>query len=109
MSSDPLPFDAALEGYEKQAQALFEALKSGDEAAAWRFKWNHPRFRGKSITDVRAATLELADAQAVIAREYSLESWPSLVSFTDAVQRDGTVSPFETAVEPGGSGTLPTL
>jgi len=108
-SPHPLPFRAALVAYEKQAQALFEALKSGDEAAAWRFKWNHPRFRGKSITDVRAGALEHPDAQAVIAREQSFESWPSLASFTDAVQRDGTVSLFETAVETVISGDLPAL
>src|SRR6266849_5920244 len=50
----PLPYRATLEEYQQQAEALFAALKSADEAAQWRFKWLHPRFRGKSVTDVRA-------------------------------------------------------
>ena len=61
-SSDSLPFQAKLEEYQKQAEALFDALNSGDAAAHWRFKWLHPRFCGKSVADVKAAKLELADA-----------------------------------------------
>src|SRR5437899_333014 len=62
-SSDPLPYHAALERYQEQAEALFAALRSGDEAAEWRFKWLHPLFRGKPVTDVRAATLGIADVK----------------------------------------------
>src|SRR5437588_5767109 len=88
-SSDPLPYDASLTEYEQQAEALFNAVKSGDEAAAWRFKWLHPSFRGKSVADVRAATLDCADAQAVIARDYGFDSWAALAEFADTVRCDG--------------------
>jgi len=54
-SHDPLPFDAPLEKFQQQADALLEKLKSHDEAAHWRFKWVHPRFRDKSVADVRLA------------------------------------------------------
>jgi len=61
--ADPLSYDAALEEYQRQADALFQALRSGADEARWRFKWEHPRFRGKSVGEVDAATLDLADAQ----------------------------------------------
>jgi ankyrin repeat protein len=106
---DPLPFRASLEQYQHQAQALFDALKSGDEAAQWRFKWLHPRFRDKLVTEVRAAELALADAQIVVAHEYSFETWDELAAFTEAVKRDGPVTLFETAVEAVISGDAATF
>jgi ankyrin repeat protein len=106
---ESLPFRASLEEYQKQAQALFDALKAGDEAAAWRFKWLHPRFRGKPVTDVRAATLELADAQQVVAHEYSFQTWAELAAFTEMIKQDGPVTLFETAVEAVTSGDLAAL
>jgi ankyrin repeat protein len=108
-SADPLPYCATLDEYQQQAEALSDALKSADEAAAWRFKWLHPRFRGKSVAEVRAATLDLTDAQVVVAHEYSFENWADLAEFTDAVRLDGRVSRFEAAVEAVVSGDLAAL
>src|ERR1700731_3630683 len=108
-SSDPLPYRATLEEYQHQAEALSDAVKSGDEATEWRFKWLHPRFRGKSVTDVRAATLDIADAQGVIAHEYGFASWADLAEFTDAVSRDGPIGRFEAAVEAVISGDVAAL
>ena len=106
---DSLSFRAPLEDYQKEADALFKALKSRDEAAEWRVKWMHPRFRGKSVADVRAATLDPADAQAVIAPEHGFENWPELVAFTDAIRHEGPITKFETAVEAVISGDVATL
>src|SRR5947207_6835558 len=108
-SRDPLPCHAALARYQQQAETLFDALRSGEEAAEWRFKWLHPRFRGKPVTDVRAATLDLADAQVVVAHEYGFEGWAHLVEFADAIRRDGPVARFETAVEAVISGDVAAL
>jgi hypothetical protein len=108
-SADALPYRASLEEYQRQAQALSDALTSGDEAAAWRFKWLHPRFLGKAVADVRAATLDVTDAQLVIAREYGFETWADLAQFTHAVRRDGPVARFEAAVEAVVSGDVATL
>ena len=108
-SPESLPFRASIEEYQEQADALFERLKSHDQAAEWRFKWQHPRFRGKSVADVRAAALELSDAQAVIAHAYSFENWADLVAFTKAVRQDRSVIQFETAVEAVISGDVATL
>ena len=104
-----LPFRATLEEYQEQADALFECLRSREGAAEWRFKWMHPRFRGKSVADVRAAALELADSQAVIAHEYSFENWAALVTFTKAVGRDLSIMQFEAAVEAVISGDIAAL
>src|SRR5438046_10024235 len=97
-SGDALPYRATLEEYEQQAEALFDTLKSGDEAAAWRFKWLHPRFRGKSVTDVRAATLDGTDARVVVAHEYGFERWADLREVTDAGSHDGPGERFEAGV-----------
>ena len=109
MTPIELPFRASLEQYEQQATAVFDALKAGDEAVQWRFKWEHPGFRGKVLTDVQAATLDLSDAQLVVAREYGFEDWADLRRFAKSVETDDAVIRFETAVEAVISGDLPTL
>jgi ankyrin repeat protein len=106
---DPLPFRATMDAYLHEAEALLSAVRLGDEAAAWRFKWMHPAFRSKSLAEVRAATLELTDAQAVVARKYAFESWTELTAFSDAVGRDGTEARFEAAVDALVSGDVETL
>ncbi|HYI12630.1 MAG TPA: ankyrin repeat domain-containing protein [Thermoanaerobaculia bacterium] len=108
-SAGSLGFRAPLDDYRRQADELFAALQSGDEPAAWRFKWEHPRFKGKTLPDVQAATLDLPDAQTVIAREYSFQTWQDLAAFTTAVSTDRTVARFEEAVEAVVSGDDATL
>jgi ankyrin repeat protein len=101
-----IPFRAGLEEYQREAEQLLEKLRASDEAVQWRFKWEHPRFRGRSVEDVRAAALDLADAQTVIAQEHAFTTWADLIGFTDAVQRDAAVALFETAVEAVISGDV---
>ena len=88
---------------------MFDALRAGDEATELRFKWEHPRFRGRSVTDVKAARLDLADAQVVVAHEVGFEHWADLAAFTEAVAPDGPVRRFETAVEAVVSGDVVAL
>lgn len=106
-----LPFSATITDYQNQADALFAALQSGDEAAAWSFKWMHPRFRGKGVEDVQAVRneLTLADAQLLVAREYFFDTWRDLGAFADLVHHDSEVIRFETAVEAIVSGDLETV
>ncbi len=98
-----------LEEYQRQAEELFAALGRGDDAAAWRFKWEHPRFKGQSIKDVRAATLDLADARTVIAQEHAFDRWLDLEEFVAAMAEDGPVARFEAAVDAVVSGELEAL
>src|SRR2546428_10366607 len=95
--SESLPFNARLGEYQQQAQTLFERVKAHDEEAEWRFKWTHPDFRGKSVADVRAAALELSDAQAVVAPGYSLEKWADLAVVAGAVPQGRARSPIQNA------------
>ncbi|HVX12983.1 MAG TPA: ankyrin repeat domain-containing protein [Pirellulales bacterium] len=106
---DWLPYHATLPEYQQQAETLFAAVKSADEAAEWRFKWLHPRFRGKSVTEVHAAELDLADAQLVVAHEYGFEDWADVAEFADAVRRGGAVQRFEAAAEAVIAGDVASL
>ncbi len=109
---EPLPLRASLDEYEQQAEALIKSFQSGDEAAQWRFKWLHPSFRGRSIAEVKAASLGISDAQAVVAQEHGFENWGAIARFVEAVRYDGPTSRFEEAVEAviaGDMGALGTL
>jgi ankyrin repeat protein len=83
-----LPYRVDIEQYRRQCEQLFERLTSDEEAAEWRFKSMHPRFRGKRVADVRGATLELADAEVVLAREYFFENWNELEAFANVVNAE---------------------
>ncbi len=85
---DPLSYRAPLVDYQRQAEKLLDTVRAGDEDAQRRIKWLHPRFRGKSVTDVKAATLDIADARVVVAQEHGFASWTALEEFTVAVNRD---------------------
>ena len=95
----PLPFTASLGEYLVQAESLLADLRAGDEAAAWRFKWEHPRFRDEHVGAVRSAELDLEDAKLVTARGYGFENWSDLAAFAGAVERDRGIVRFESAVE----------
>ena len=102
-------FRADIADFHRQAETLFTALSAGDSDAQWRVKWEHPRFSGKTIDSVQAATLDLDDARLVVARQQSFETWRDLTAFVDAVVEPGPVATFETAVEAVVSGDLATL
>ncbi|HEV3486747.1 MAG TPA: ankyrin repeat domain-containing protein [Vicinamibacterales bacterium] len=104
-----LPYSAPLAEYEREADALYSALQKGDQAVQWRFKWEHPRFRGKTLDVVQSASLGLDDARLVIAREYGFTDWPHLAQFADAVRRDEGVARFEAAVDAVVGGDLDSL
>src|SRR5689334_21814321 len=97
-SASNLPFRSSVEEYERQAVALLAELRSNEESAQWRFKWAHPRFRGKGVDDVRAATGDLADVRLLVAREYHFDTWEKLNEFAVAVLKEGPILWFETAV-----------
>ena len=119
LDTTPLPFRAGLEEYQQQAEQLLEAWTAGDPGAIEIVRHKHPRFVNPDIpwlpnnmseSDVRSATLELADAQLTLARCYDFESWPRLVEYVEAVTREGSpVSQFESAVEAVISGDVATL
>ncbi len=109
MSALALPFSAPLADYQREAEELYEALRSGDTSARWKFKWMHPRYRGKSVGEVEPQTLDPADAQIVVAQEYAFWKWDDLAKFTEAVARDGPIARFEIAVDAVVDGNLARL
>ena len=96
---EPIPYDASLEAYTQAAQTLWSALTAGEDEAQWRFKWEHPRFRGKHVSEVKKSDLSLQDAELVIAQMYAFDTWRELETFTKAVKSDPKVARFEAAVE----------
>src|SRR6266850_2864590 len=99
MDFKPLSFDSTLERYQKQAEALLEAHKSGDAQANRIIHEKHPRFLDSKIpwlpkdlpdSEIRTDAFELADAQLTIARSYDFQSWPALAEYVEEVSRDGS-------------------
>jgi hypothetical protein len=115
----PLLFRSDLQGYQKQAEQLLEAWRAGGPAAVQLVRQNHPRFlddripwlqKNLSDSEVRSATLDLADTQLALARWYDFKGWPELAEFVEAVTRDGSpVARFESAVDAVVTGDLATL
>lgn len=104
-----LPFTATLDEYEREANALFEAVRASENAALWNFKWMHPHYRGKTVTDVKPEALDLDDARLVVAQEYAFHTWYDLESFSKDVSRGGPTRKFEQAVEAVVAGDVATL
>jgi ankyrin repeat protein len=119
MDFKPLPFRSTLEQYQKQAEELLEAHRSGDPQAIRVIHEKHPRFLDSKIpwlpknlpdSEIRSAAFELADAQLTIARCYDFQRWAALAEYVDAVTQDGSpVFLFESAVEAVITGDLTTL
>jgi hypothetical protein len=109
MGIAPLPFDAPLEQYKRQATDLIKAYRSGDPEAVSCFRQLHPRLRNRAgtnernqVTDseIRKAGVSSADAQCVVARWYGFKDWTTLAGLVEAVTQEGsTVWQFESAVD----------
>ena len=77
-----LPDNPSLEYERKEAKKLLKQLKSGDARSLERALAQHP-----SIDTSEPKSIQLADAQLVIAREYGFTSWPRLVQYFSALDR----------------------
>ena len=97
--------------YERETESLFSLLQAENGEAGWRFKWAHPRFKEKTIEDVRAAipSLTLDDARLVIAREQGFDTWDQLRELVAAVSADGPEARFERAADAVVNGDLESL
>ncbi len=90
--------------YQNQAEQLLDELQNGSRDAAWKFKWMHPRYRGKHVSEVKLEELELGDAQLVVALNYAFAAWTELENYTSIIEQDGPVRWFEDAAEAVVSG-----
>jgi Ankyrin repeats (3 copies) len=103
MESKELPVHPNLDQYRTQAKELLKAFESQDAKAIERIRRWHPH--GRELTE-----LALADAQLILAREYSFESWPK---FTRCVrelsQANSPFALFERAADAVVNGDAATL
>jgi len=76
MSDRELPARPNLEQYKKQAKDLVQDCGLGLPSALERIALHHPRLHKLPLSGVQHAHFTLTDAQLVIAREHSFESWP---------------------------------
>jgi ankyrin repeat protein len=116
---DRLPYRASLSEYQRQADALLNGWKEGDESAI-RFFWQqHPRFRRPDAlwlpkqmekSEIQTEVMADDDAQLAVARWYDFRDWAALTEWVEEVGRDGSpISLFETAVEAVINGDAPQL
>ena len=92
--SDPttgLPARPSLEQLRKQAKELLQRARAGDASAASRVGAVIPRFRDSA----ELATVVLADAQFVIAREAAFENWAALVRHVESLSDEPKSSRFD--------------
>src|SRR5690349_2421049 len=98
MVVNALPFRSAIEEYERQAQALLDAMRAGDSAAIGVFR-RHPRFLSDTVPwlsrpisdeQIRATPLDEFDARLALARWYDFQDWRWLRAWVHAVGEDGS-------------------
>jgi len=103
MESRKLPLHANLDQYKKQAKDLFKAFKAQDSKAVERIRLRHPHAR-----DLIEQTL--ADAQLVLAREHSFESWPKFARYVQELgDTNSSFAEFERAADAIVNGDAATL
>jgi ankyrin repeat protein len=86
MSDKQLPARPNLEQYKNQAKDLLHSHRAADPDALNRIKRHHPTLHKLSLTEIVSATFTLADAQLVLAREHSFESWPKFAAHIETLR-----------------------
>ena len=94
-----LPFRSNLADYGRQADAVLNGWKAGDESAI-RFFWEqHPRFRRPDVlwlpkemekVDIQKEVMTDEDARLFVARWYDFRDWAALRDWVEAVTLDGS-------------------
>ena len=83
MPDQQLPARPSLEQYKKQAKDLLHSHRAAHAEAIdriWRF---HPTLHKLSLDEVASAHFTLADAQLILARQHSFESWPKFAAYLE--------------------------
>jgi hypothetical protein len=92
-----------VEQYKRQAKELLKEVRLAGNAALARVRAHHPQL-SSSVPLAAGASLKLADAQLVIAREHGFASWPRFAEylrFRNAVEAldAGDVSRLESLID----------
>ncbi|WP_338870286.1 hypothetical protein WBJ53_22355 [Spirosoma sp. SC4-14] len=94
----PLPFDASLEHYAKQANELVAIYQSGNEQQIRQFQ-DQLNFRTWPDTDDPIAEFTEITARQNIARLYGFGNWEALTTYTSAICKQQAAWLFESAIE----------
>ena len=93
MESRELPRHPNLDQYKKQAKDLLKAVRAEDPKAIQRIRQFHPQ--GSEVSRP-----SLCDAQLVLAREHSFESWPKFSGYVHELgQANSACAEFERAAD----------
>jgi ankyrin repeat protein len=93
MESRELPLHPNLDQYKKQAKDLLKAVEADDPKGIQRIRQFHPH--GSELSKP-----SLSDAQLVLAREHSFESWPRFSKYVHELgQTNSTFAQFERAAD----------
>ena len=114
-----LGYNATLDEYQRQADALLSGWRAGDDEAV-RFFWQkHPRFRRPDVLwlpkqiekeEILKEPMTDDDARLALAYWYDFRDWAALKDWVEAVNDRGSpVSIYETAVEAVINGDAPAL
>ena len=110
MNFIPLPLDASLAEYEKQANELFAALVAGDQEAIAFVRQNHTVLSQLPMHEFLSASITPAHAQQALTRGYHFENWEQLSTWVNEVNRkESETYAFETAVDAVVSGDIKLL
>jgi putative phosphoribosyl transferase len=89
VTAKELPSRPNLEQYKKQAKDLIKDFANASPSALIRVRQHHPR---KGNLESADAPIKLADAQLVIAREHSFETWAAFASHVRSLQTAAPLS-----------------
>ena len=118
MEMKPLAFNAPLDEYIAQADALLAGWNSSNAGAVRVFRNRHPKFLDDKIpwlerhmtdAEVRATPIDRDDARLALARWYEFQDWPRLEEYVASVRQPGPIARFERAVEAVIDGDIATL
>jgi ankyrin repeat protein len=118
MELKPLAFNAPIDGYIEQADALLAGWNTSDAGAMRVFRNRHPKFlddqipwleRNLTDAEARAMPIDREDARLALARWYEFQDWQRLEEYVASVQPPGPIARFERAVEAVIDGDIGTL
>ncbi|HVW20354.1 MAG TPA: hypothetical protein VHC86_03995 [Opitutaceae bacterium] len=96
-----LPDRPHLDVPRREARKLLADWKRGDHVALERVRAQHPRLKRLTLAEVAAGPAHLADAQWVVAREYTYATWADL---KHRIERNAAAVGIQDAIRAGDAG-----
>jgi len=96
-----LPDRPHLDVPRREARELLADWKNGDRGALERLRAQHPRLKRLTLEEIAAAPARLADAQWVVAREYTYATWAEL---KHRIEKNDAALGIQEAIRTGDAG-----